>query len=121
MSLTIEVEHESDGRWLAEATELPGVATYGQSAAEAVERVQVLALRVIADRWEHGERPPFAGQLFRVMPERTDDPSADNEACRRFERHFGAIDSGRSNGADNESIDADLAREYADTHEPETV
>jgi hypothetical protein len=42
----------------------------------------------------------------------------DMQAARdRFERHFGEVDLGRPTGADNEQIDADLTREYADTHE----
>ena len=40
------------------------------------------------------------------------------EARERFERHFGSVSLGRATGVDNESIDADLAREYADPHEP---
>jgi predicted transcriptional regulator len=47
-------------------------------------------------------------------------PSTEAErqvARQRFERHFGAVDLGHPTGADNEAIDADLAREYADTHE----
>ena len=35
----------------------------------------------------------------------------------RFEQHFGAVDLPDAVGADNEQIDADLAREYGDTHE----
>jgi predicted RNase H-like HicB family nuclease len=60
MALTfiIEVERESDGRWLAEVLELPGVLTYGASPEEARARVQALALRVVADRLEHGEAGP---------------------------------------------------------------
>src|SRR5438034_5434649 len=43
---------------------------------------------------------------------------ADRQAARdRFERHFGAVNLGYATGADNESIDADLTREYAETHE----
>jgi hypothetical protein len=38
-------------------------------------------------------------------------------ARERFERHFGAVNLGYATGADNESIDADLARAYAETHE----
>jgi len=49
----IEVEQEEDGRWLAELPELPGVLTYGQTRQEAIERVQVLASRVLADRLDH--------------------------------------------------------------------
>jgi hypothetical protein len=41
----------------------------------------------------------------------------DQDARERFRRHFGEVDIGRPTGADNESIDADLAREYADSHE----
>jgi hypothetical protein len=43
---------------------------------------------------------------------------ADKQAARqRFERHFGAVNLGHATGIDNEGIDADLARSYADTHE----
>jgi len=38
-------------------------------------------------------------------------------ARERFERHFGAWNSGDPNSADNERIDADLAREYGNPHE----
>ena len=57
MALTflVEVERETDGRWLAEVLELPGVLAYGGSPEEARARVQALALRVVADRLEHGE------------------------------------------------------------------
>lgn len=55
MKLVIETEREEDGRWLAEIAELPGVLAYGQTEDEVKARVQALALRVIADRIEHGE------------------------------------------------------------------
>jgi predicted RNase H-like HicB family nuclease len=55
MTFTIEYEQEDDGRWLAEVLELPGVLAYGQTAEEAISKVQALALRVLADRLEHGE------------------------------------------------------------------
>ncbi|MGH9945755.1 MAG: hypothetical protein ACRD6X_00980 [Pyrinomonadaceae bacterium] len=32
-------------------------------------------------------------------------------------KHFGTFNSGDPRSADNDKIDADLAREYADTHE----
>ena len=54
----VEVEQEEDGRWLAEVLELPGVLAYGQSQDAAVAKVQALALRVIAERLEHGEAGP---------------------------------------------------------------
>jgi predicted RNase H-like HicB family nuclease len=55
MTFTVEYEQEEDGRWLAEVLELPGVMTYGQSSEEAIAKAQALALRVLADRLEHGE------------------------------------------------------------------
>ena len=57
MTLTIEIEREDDGRWIAEVPALPGVMCYGQDRDEAVARVQALALRVLADRLEHREAP----------------------------------------------------------------
>lgn len=55
MNFTIQNEQEADGRWLAEVPELPGVMAYGSTAEEAMSKAEVLALRVIADRLEHGE------------------------------------------------------------------
>lgn len=63
MQLSIEVEQEEDGRWLTEVPELPGVLAYGQSREEAITRVQALALRVLAERIEHGESLPEVAQL----------------------------------------------------------
>ncbi len=64
MGLTVEVEQEVDGRWLAEVPELPGVLTYGATRPEAITRAQALALRVIADRLDHGEPVPELGEVF---------------------------------------------------------
>jgi len=58
MTFTIEYEQEEDGRWLAEVLELPGVLVYGQTTEEAISKVQALALRVLAEQLEHGERSP---------------------------------------------------------------
>ena len=68
MPLTIEVEMETDGRWLAEVMELPGVMAYGATRVEAVDRVQALALRALADRLDHGEPVPQMGSVFAVAP-----------------------------------------------------
>lgn len=54
----IELEQEDDGRWIGEVPALPGVMAYGPSRAEALAAVQVLALRAMADRLEHGETLP---------------------------------------------------------------
>lgn len=56
MVLYLEVEQETDGRWLAEITDLPGVLAYGVTRPDAIARVQALALRSLADRMEHGKR-----------------------------------------------------------------
>ena len=56
--LTIEVEREADGRWIAEVMALPGALAYGATEAEAQSRVAALACRVIADLIEHGEPVP---------------------------------------------------------------
>jgi predicted RNase H-like HicB family nuclease len=56
--LTIETEREDDGRWVAEVPDLAGVLAYGESRDEAVARAEALALRVLADRLEHGEAGP---------------------------------------------------------------
>ena len=48
----IETQEETDGRWIAEITDLPGVMAYGATKDEAIAAVQVLALRVIADQLE---------------------------------------------------------------------
>jgi predicted RNase H-like HicB family nuclease len=68
MPLTIEVEREEDGRWLAEVPELPGVLAYGKTRAEAIDRAQTLSLRVLADRIEHGEPVPQMDSVFAVTP-----------------------------------------------------
>ncbi|WP_035984401.1 type II toxin-antitoxin system HicB family antitoxin [Leptolyngbya sp. KIOST-1] len=54
-SFTIETEQEEDGRWIAEILEIPGALVYGVSQQQAVAQVKALALRVIADKLEHGE------------------------------------------------------------------
>ncbi|HEY7424813.1 MAG TPA: type II toxin-antitoxin system HicB family antitoxin [Gemmataceae bacterium] len=68
MPLTIEVEREDDGRWLAEVPDIAGVLAYGPTREEAIEHVQALALRVLADRLEHGEPVPQMGSVFSVGP-----------------------------------------------------
>ena len=58
MRFTVEIEQEEDGRWIAEVVDLPGVLAYGKTPEEAKAKVQALALRVVADRLEHGEAGP---------------------------------------------------------------
>jgi predicted RNase H-like HicB family nuclease len=58
VTFRIELEQEADGRWIAEIGVLPGVMAYGVTQADALARVQALALRVLAERLEHGEAAP---------------------------------------------------------------
>jgi len=64
MQFQIEVEREDDGRFLAEIVALPGVLVYGATREEAVSRVEALALRVVADKLEHGEEVPQMENVF---------------------------------------------------------
>ncbi len=58
MNFSIEYEQEKDGRWLAEVIELPGAMAYGATASEAMAKAEALALRVLAERLDAGERKP---------------------------------------------------------------
>ena len=62
--LKIELEREKDGRWIAEVSALPGVLAYGETREQAIAGVEVLALRVLADRLENGEEIPDLTALF---------------------------------------------------------
>jgi predicted RNase H-like HicB family nuclease len=58
LTLQIELEQESAGRWIAEVPALPGVLVYGVTRTDAVAKIQALALRVLAERLEQGEAVP---------------------------------------------------------------
>ncbi len=62
--MRIEIDKEDDNRWIAEIPDLPGVLVYGENRQEALRKVKALALRVIADRLEHGEVIPDLGEIF---------------------------------------------------------
>ena len=63
---TVDLERETDGRWIGEVSELPGVLVYGASREEAVAKAKALAFRVLADRLEHGEDIPEIQGVFAV-------------------------------------------------------
>lgn len=56
ISLTIEVEQEEDGRWIAEVMELSGVMVYGQSSEEATRKAKSLALQLLSEQVAASER-----------------------------------------------------------------
>jgi predicted RNase H-like HicB family nuclease len=64
--MTIQTEQEEDGRWIAEVPDLPGTLAYGETRDDAIRNAQALALRVIADRLEHGEPVPALAGVFQV-------------------------------------------------------
>ena len=66
MNLAVETEQETDGRWIAEIPQIPGALAYGSDRREAISRVEALALRVLADRLEHGELPQELEEVFSV-------------------------------------------------------
>jgi predicted RNase H-like HicB family nuclease len=66
MQLTIEIEREQDGRWIAEIPALPGVLCYANTREEALAKVEALALRVMAERLDHGESVPALDAIFSV-------------------------------------------------------
>jgi len=53
MNFDIELEQETDGRWIAEIPEIPGALTYGSTPVQAAAKVKALALRVLAERMEN--------------------------------------------------------------------
>ena len=64
MNYSVEIEREEDGRWIGEISDLPGVMAYGNSREEALAKTKALALRVLADRLEHGEDVPAMTEVF---------------------------------------------------------
>ena len=64
--MKIEIDREEDGRWIAEIPDLPGVMVYGASRDEAISKAEALALRVLADRLDHGEKIPELKEVFTI-------------------------------------------------------
>jgi predicted RNase H-like HicB family nuclease len=65
-SMAVETEREDDGRWLAEVPVVPGALAYGSTREEAAAKAEALALRVLAERLEHGEDVPEIAGLFQA-------------------------------------------------------
>jgi predicted RNase H-like HicB family nuclease len=55
---SVEIEQETDGRWIADVIDLPGAMAYGLTRDDALAKCQALALRVLAERIERGEHEP---------------------------------------------------------------
>ena len=69
VKLTIELDREEDGRWIAETIELPGVMCYGHPRDEAISNAERLAIEVIADRIAHGELPSSSLGISFTIPD----------------------------------------------------
>jgi len=67
VKLSIELEREDDGRWIAEAMEIPGVMAYASTREEAIGNIERLAIDAIADRVAHGEMPASAFNVTFVV------------------------------------------------------
>jgi predicted RNase H-like HicB family nuclease len=65
---TIELDRETDGRWIAEIPALPGAMCYGSSKDEASRKVEALALRILADRLDNGDDVPELAGAFLSIP-----------------------------------------------------
>ena len=74
---TIESEREADGRWIAEIPALPGVLAYGATREESIARAKALALRVLAERLEHGEATRPAAHAASKRPSSSPRPRPD--------------------------------------------
>ena len=68
MNLTIELDREDDGRWIAEVPEIPGVMCYGNTREEAIGNAERLAIEVIEDRIANGEMPPASLAVSFAVP-----------------------------------------------------
>ena len=60
----IELEQETDGRWIAEIEALSGAMVYAVTREQAIMNIEVLTLRILADRLEHGETSEELSLLF---------------------------------------------------------
>jgi predicted RNase H-like HicB family nuclease len=63
MQLTLRLLRETDGRWIGDFSELPGVTVYGATPEEATLKAKAPALRAIAEEIEHGETMPAGDTL----------------------------------------------------------
>ncbi len=64
--MRIELETEVDGRFIAEVPDIPGALAYGDTAHEAIRRVESLVLRILADRIDAGEESEELAEVFTV-------------------------------------------------------
>lgn len=64
--MLIEIEQENDGRFIAEISAIPGAMAYGETAKDAIGKVEALVLRILADRIDSGEEAVELSEVFTV-------------------------------------------------------
>lgn len=64
MSLDIECDRETDGRWIAAAPALPGITDYGRSRQEAMDKLHAMFWQVVRDRREQQNPIPDIADMF---------------------------------------------------------
>lgn len=67
MKLTIELDREADGRWIAEVPQL-NILLYGASKQDAIEKAESAAREVVRDRIAHGGCLPILPTPFSTSP-----------------------------------------------------
>lgn len=58
LRFVVEIELETDGRWIAEIPQVPGALAYGTTKEEAINKAYAIALRSVADDVEHSQDAP---------------------------------------------------------------
>lgn len=58
LRFVVETEVETDGRWIAEISQVPGALAYGKTQEEAINKAYAIALRSVADDVEHSQQEP---------------------------------------------------------------
>lgn len=58
LRFVVEIERETDGRWIAEIPEIPGALAYGETKEGAVSKAYAIALRAVADDVEQLQQDP---------------------------------------------------------------
>ena len=64
--MRVEIETEVDGRFIAEISGIPGALAYGDTAHEAIRKVESLVLRILADRIDANEESEELAEVFTV-------------------------------------------------------
>jgi len=90
MKLTIELDREVDGRWIAEVAEV-NVVLYAQSKEDAIERAQQAAREIVLDRIAHDELPPHAANAVFDIGARVLGPRRRRVVSRRVAANRAAL------------------------------